>query len=446
MNHVPDINRSADTGVGKFDTAYIPHVGWLRHEPGEEVISLLRQGCFEAPEQAFYWLYLRPGDTFIDCGAHIGLYSIIADRATAGATRVIAVEPSGATADHLEFNLKQNGVKDAQIIRAAIWTAAGHIQFIYEGDGKAAYDHVAFDEGVVGASVSTITLDQIVKDAGAKEVALVKIDVEGAEPEALTGAQHAIERGMLSVLMVEFTEHNLGRRGLSTQNLIVQLKKLGYTLCEFSQELLELVTFSSESPIWFKNLFACRDLEQVNARLRSASEGNRAIARDILGRALACNRFKDLEELDRYRNIASEVDKFRQWAERTEKMLAAEKEISAQLRTWAENAEARIKQAQQAVEDNRAWAEHTEQMLAGEKEISAQLRTWVDNLNKDLQGTGQQLKEKCEELCNIEEDLKKKCCEVDNKEKEIEAIKSSLSWRLTAPIRLLLDRLNFLAK
>lgn len=308
------------------DIAYIPHIGWLRHSPAEEVISLLRQGYFEASEQAFFWLYLRPGDTFIDCGAHIGLYSISADRATGGATRVIAVEPSGSTADHLEFNLKQNGVKDALIIRSAIWKTPGRIQFLAEGEGKAAYAHVLFEEqGEAAASVPTITLDQIVATVGVKEIALAKIDIEGAEPEALTGAQSAIEKGMLPVVMVEFTEHNLRRRGLTTANLVSQLEELDYILCEFSPKLLELAPFSSGGPIWYKNLFACRDLEQVNIRLRAASDSNRIIARDILDRASACSRFKELGELEHYRTLANESDGFRQWAERTEAMLVEER-------------------------------------------------------------------------------------------------------------------------
>jgi FkbM family methyltransferase len=392
-------------GVGRFATAYIPHVGWLRHEPGEEVISLLRQGYFEASEQAFYWLYLRPADTFIDCGAHIGLYSIIASRATDGETHVIAIEPSGETANHLEFNLTHSGMKGAHIIRSAIWMASGQIQFINKGAGKAAYAHAAFGEGVGGISISTVTLDQIVKDAGVKEVALVKIDVEGAEPEALKGGQYAIEHGLLPVLMVEFTEQNLQQRGLSTQDLILQLRKLDYTLCEFSQAMLELVPYSLEGPIWFKNLFACRDLKQVNARLRSASEDNKTIARDILGRAAACSRFKELEELDRYRSIANEVDHFRQrvenaearlalaqqavvdnhsWAVRTEQLLAQERQTNAELHAWAERTEAQLKQAHQAIDDNRAWAERTEAQLKQAHQAIDDNRAWAERTEELL--------------------------------------------------------------
>lgn len=340
----------ANLAGGKYDTAYIPHVGWLRCEPGEEVINLLRQGCFEASEQAFYWLYLRPGDTFIDGGAHIGLYSIIADRVTNGEARVIAVECRYATANCLEYNLQQNGVKNYQIFRSALWSSSGTIPFIEEGQGKAAYAHVGFDEQSENSQfVSTITLDQIITKNKAEEVSLVKLDIEGVEPEAISGGQDAIKRGMVQVLMVEFTEKNLQRRGLSSENLIVQLEKLGYVLCEFSPEQLQVVPFSWKGPIWFKNLFACRAPEQVNARLRLATEGNIIIARDILDRASACSRFKELENLETYRKLGNKVKEYRLWAERAESQLA---------------------QVKQEVVDNRTWAERTEQNLAAEREIS----------------------------------------------------------------------------
>lgn len=345
----------ANVAEGKYGTAYIPHVGWLRHEPGEEVINLLRQGYFEAPEQAFYWLYLRPGDTFIDGGAHIGLYSIIADRVTNGETRIIAVECRRATADCLEYNLRQNGVKNYQIFHSAIWNSSGTIPFVEEGQGKAAYAHVGFDRPMETSQlVSTITLDQIITNIKAEEVSLVKLDIEGAEPEAIRGGQDAIKRGMFPVLMVEFTEKNLQRRGLSSQNLVVQLEKLGYVLCEFSPEQLQVVPFSWEGPIWFKNLFACRAPEQVNARLRLATEGNKIIARDILDRASACSRFKELEDLEMYR-----------------KLVVEEKEITKQLRIWAERAESQLAIVRQEVVDNRTWAERTEQSLVAEREISS---------------------------------------------------------------------------
>ena len=319
--------------------AYIQHVGWLRHDPGEKVVHLLRQGHFEAGEQAFFWLYLRPDDTFIDCGAHIGLYSVLASKATAGGVRIIAVEANAHTAQHLAFNLNSNGVTEATIIEAAVWNSLGEINFLEGEKGEAAYDHVVFDNNCTGLAVSAITLNKLVEDSGGANVALVKIDVEGAEFETIIGGKDSIVAGLLPVLMVEFTENNLLRRGLDTEQLYKQLEGLGYTICEFHPERLQLEPFRSDGPIWYKNLFACRDVGQVNRRLETASEANRKIALDILARAAACSQFKDLEDLESFKQLADQSESFRQWAERTEALLKAERENAEKLRQWAERTE-----------------------------------------------------------------------------------------------------------
>ena len=389
-----------------FESAFIPHVGWLRHDSGDEVISLLRQGYFEGAEQAFFWLFLRTGDTFIDGGAHIGLYSLVAHRVMDGKGRIIAVEPDEGTAAHLRANLKRNGAVEARIIRAALWKSAGSIGFVHESEGRAAYAHVSFESAEPHVRVPAFTLDKVVSESGADQVALVKIDVEGAEPEALEGAREAIAKGAAPLLMIEVAEHNLRRRGLATQDLVAQIEAMGYALFEFVPETLQLKPCSVEGPIWFKNLFACSDPKRVNARLRAATSDRKEIARDILGRAAACARFKELEELERFRHLADISEGNRQWAERAEQLLSSEREIVEEMRSridaaellaaenkaWGERSdenlaeqraisadlESRLAAIAKAAEDNRRWAERTEEKLALQKRAAEDNRLWAE--------------------------------------------------------------------
>src|ERR1035437_4961195 len=78
---------------------YVPHAGWFRHEPDDEVARFLSEEWFEYKEQAFLWLYLRPGDTFLDGGAHVGLYSVVAGRALNNSGTIVAVEPHPARSE-----------------------------------------------------------------------------------------------------------------------------------------------------------------------------------------------------------------------------------------------------------------------------------------------------------------------------------------------------------
>jgi FkbM family methyltransferase len=312
-----------EESVTKTPRAFIPHVGWLAHEPGDELVSLLRQGYFESVEQAFAWLYLRPGDWFFDCGAHIGLYSVLAARATGGDARIVAVEANEDTARLLEANLAGNGVANARVVHSAIWSTPGVVRFQRDAPTRSAYARVSFDPAEASTvEVSAVTLDALAESSGAAEIALVKLDVEGVEPEAFAGAAATLARGGCAVWMVEFTEANLVRRGSSTAELARLLSRYGLSLHELSQETLALVPFVHDGPIWFKNLFATRDAEAVNARLRAAAPSHVEVAQDILGRARACARFKDLEELDTIRKVAASNE---EWARKTEALLAAER-------------------------------------------------------------------------------------------------------------------------
>lgn len=83
---------------------YVPHVGWLAHPAGDEVALYLSQGLYEYREQAFLWRYVRPGDAVIDCGAHFGLFSVLAAEAMGREGTIIAIEPNPESVSLLEAN------------------------------------------------------------------------------------------------------------------------------------------------------------------------------------------------------------------------------------------------------------------------------------------------------------------------------------------------------
>ncbi len=337
---------SEPTGVSTdAPRALIPHVGWFAHEPGDEVVRMVRQGCFEAEEQAFVWLYLRPGDWFFDCGAHIGLYSVLAARATGDRTLVFSIEASDETARLLERNLRDNHVTQARVFRSAIWNAPGTVRFLPEEASRSAFAHVAFgQEGSSGGiEVPAITIDQLLEISGSQEIALAKLDLEGAEPEALEGAASCLARGACAAWMIEFTEANLERRGWSTEQLASTLGRQGLGLFQYSSETREMVPFTLSGPVWYRNLLATRDVNRVNARLRSASAEHVEIAQDVLDRARACNRLKELEDLDQTRALATSN---RQWALNVEALLEGEKARAREAERRAAEGERRAAEAE----------------------------------------------------------------------------------------------------
>lgn len=379
--------------------AFVPHVGWLRHDPGDEVIQLLRRGHFEAVEQAFLWLYLRPGDLMVDCGAHVGLHTIGAQRACGGRADLIALEPNESSRMHLLANLDRNSCR-ARVIDAAAWKDSDGVEFDVEAAPRSAFSRVG-----TARRIPSVTLDQVL-ERETQPAALIKLDVEGAEPEALAGAAAAIRDGRAPVWIIEFTEDNLQRRGSGTQELAGQLSELGLRLFELNPESLRLTDAPQQWPVWNRNLIACADPRAVNDRLSTAPDSNMEVARDLLARAAACQPLRELEELGRYQAIAATVTQTAQWAERSDRELARERALALEMRQWAERTEgllnrereesaalrdhihklrAEIEAASQVVlerqalaDDHRRWAEQTEAFLTAERKLSAELREWAE--------------------------------------------------------------------
>jgi len=123
--------------------------------------------------------YLRSGDLFVDVGANAGSYALLA--ASRGAF-VVAAEPNPLPRRYLQRSIESNGF-EVELVDKAISDKAGSAHMDCRHDATASI--VPAD--VPGAlKVETITLDQMV--AG-RRVKLLKIDVEGAEPQVLAGGE-----------------------------------------------------------------------------------------------------------------------------------------------------------------------------------------------------------------------------------------------------------------
>lgn len=85
-------------------------------------------GLHEFIDMAFLLHLLRPGDLFVDVGANIGSYTVLAS-AVCGA-RSIAIEPDPDTVGSLNRNIEINRIVDrVRIVQAAVGSAPGKIQF-----------------------------------------------------------------------------------------------------------------------------------------------------------------------------------------------------------------------------------------------------------------------------------------------------------------------------
>jgi FkbM family methyltransferase len=185
------------------------------------VRMLTEHGREDATARAFT-AAVGPGSVVLDIGAHLGWFSVTAAKRGA---QVVAFEPNPRTLPYLHRNLSDNGVAGrVRVVERAVGAQPGTATFYvaHSGEESSLHAHAAEDEPV---TVQVAAVD----DEAAELVAdVIKIDVEGAEIEALHGMRRTIDRAAPGLVL--FTErHNvaLRRAGHTPADLDALLRDLG---------------------------------------------------------------------------------------------------------------------------------------------------------------------------------------------------------------------------
>jgi FkbM family methyltransferase len=171
----------------------------------DQVARALRDGgwlAFERPLPTVTAQVMRrwPG-TLLDVGANTGFYSL-AMAVASSAVRSIAYEPVPAVAELLRRNVELNSLGErVELVEAAIARESGPRRLHLpppQQDGtietSASLDprFKSSIESVV--DVRALSLEDAWRQAGTPEVTVVKVDVEGCEPDVLSGAGELVER------------------------------------------------------------------------------------------------------------------------------------------------------------------------------------------------------------------------------------------------------------
>lgn len=141
---------------------------------------------------------LRPGDTFIDVGAHVGYHTLLASQLVGNTGRVVAIEASPSTFFALQKNLALNQIQNVRAINIAASDHKGSVN-IYRGPdhdlgSSTIYAEVQKKGSSLEAEVPMAPLVEILTPDELKQARIIKIDVEGAEEAVLRGLAPAINQ------------------------------------------------------------------------------------------------------------------------------------------------------------------------------------------------------------------------------------------------------------
>lgn len=143
----------------------------------------------------------------LDCGANVGLYTLLAAKALQGCGRVLAFEPSPANRTLLEENLIANGLENVEVLPLAVAAGEGKA-FLQTESPNAGTHYLTKQEGTAsqGIRVSTVRLDHFCQERELRP-SLIKMDIEGAELTALPPALSFL-LAMKTVLYLELHTHH----------------------------------------------------------------------------------------------------------------------------------------------------------------------------------------------------------------------------------------------
>jgi FkbM family methyltransferase len=145
---------------------------------------------------------IGPGEIALDVGANIGLYTVIMGRAVGAAGRVYSFEPNPPTAARLRRNVELNALGNVEVFELAVADAVGAANLRLPDAREPGLATIVGDSGPA-VPVETITIDSFLEQRHIGRVALLKLDVEGAELDALTGATGAVRDGTISTVLFE---------------------------------------------------------------------------------------------------------------------------------------------------------------------------------------------------------------------------------------------------
>jgi FkbM family methyltransferase len=196
---------------------------------------IIRDGYFDFGVTRFLERFLRPGMTYVDVGANIGVYVLLAAKSVGATGRVVAIEALPRLQAFLVDNLSMNGLLDrALILPFAAADKAGDLTFHdfdrYIGSGTASQAIARqrerrFLDRPRMLTIPARTLSTLLGEAEIQRADLIKIDVEGLEWEVLQGARDFLrEQRDIRLLLEWLPEHmSVERQALLYDMLVDEL-------------------------------------------------------------------------------------------------------------------------------------------------------------------------------------------------------------------------------
>lgn len=216
-------------------------------------------GLHEFEDMAFLLHILREDDLFLDIGANVGSYTMLASSEIGAKT--IAFEPILKTFKIFSQNIAINSIQDkVEALNIGLGSCKSVLKFTTSFDTG---NHVSSPGDTESTAVNVDTLDNILSG---RSPLLMKIDVEGFETEVLNGSSNTLEDKSLKAIIIELNGSG-DRYGFDEKNIHLLLLNHGFNPYKYDPMVRDLTV---TVPGGHHNTLYIRDLEFVKERLKTA--------------------------------------------------------------------------------------------------------------------------------------------------------------------------------
>ena len=188
-------------------------------------------GTWEPNLTAWIRSRLKPGDTFIDVGANIGHFSLLAASLVGPVGRVVAIDASPHFAAALTLTAAANGYRNIRVVDSAVSATTGELSFyIKDHNNLGGTTSVRpRNQPLPSFRAAAASLPDLLTPTELETSRIIKIDVEGAEADVVDGLLPYLGKLRQDAeIAIEISPNRLARQGRTAAEVIAALSAAGF--------------------------------------------------------------------------------------------------------------------------------------------------------------------------------------------------------------------------
>jgi FkbM family methyltransferase len=234
------LGRIASVGGSRFAVCSPSPGTRLKVNLGDRIERLMWGGCYELHIRRCLQALLRPGDVFLDVGAHIGFHSVLGASLVGPLGRVYAFEADPVVYERLQENV--SAFPWASAVSQAVWAYGGRLSFERTSEAdESGWGTLTLvrrrGEGQI-VDVAATSLDDWMAANPVHKLRGIKMDAEGSEYAILKGASRLLDQ-MRPFLILEMNDVSLRQAGVSAAELADEARRFDYVLFGLAYPCLE---------------------------------------------------------------------------------------------------------------------------------------------------------------------------------------------------------------